>query len=321
MKNLLTILLLCVLGVCHAQQIPNADFDSVYIGGIDRIFQWTTADGVIMYSGELQNEVFPMVADSQYMGPGFLFSEMVWINRIAYQDPFSKNSIQIVTDLNRRKSDSTSFPSFILSGESFATDNQGYIDFFKSGYDFSYRPDSIKGYYKFEDSLPNVENTGRILLYLKKYKLQSGQTDTIAYLNSTKALTTSSNWRPFSVAIPYLSNEIPDSLSLSFFSSSMDSSFGMLWLDEIEFVYSSVRSTPPIKADIKLFPNPCQDILHIQNKDRKWTIMEIVHITGKSMLKGRFTSTISVSGLPSGYYFLKLNDLYGNSFYQAFQKI
>jgi hypothetical protein len=29
-----------------AQNIPNADFDSIYIGGIDRVYHWVTSDAV-----------------------------------------------------------------------------------------------------------------------------------------------------------------------------------------------------------------------------------------------------------------------------------
>ena len=47
-KYILVIILVLSVGKTNAQQFQNPSFDSVYIGGIDRLWNWITSDAAFM---------------------------------------------------------------------------------------------------------------------------------------------------------------------------------------------------------------------------------------------------------------------------------
>lgn len=64
-------------------------------------------------------------------------------------------------------------------------------------------------------------------------------------------------------------------------------------------------SSEKFDADaVTVYPNPARDILNIKNTEQNTTYI-ITDVTGKTVLKGRFSNTIDVSGLTTGMYFLK----------------
>ena len=60
---------------------------------------------------------------------------------------------------------------------------------------------------------------------------------------------------------------------------------------------------------INIFPNPTHDKLHINSKTEKWSSVEIIDFTGRSvLLNNSFNEqTIDISGLPRGVYLLRLS--------------
>ena len=60
---------------------------------------------------------------------------------------------------------------------------------------------------------------------------------------------------------------------------------------------------------INIFPNPTKDKLHINSKTEKWSSVEIIDFTGKTVLfNNSFNEqTIDISGLPNGVYLLRLS--------------
>ncbi|MBF01412.1 YCF48-related protein [Flavobacterium coralii] len=64
-------------------------------------------------------------------------------------------------------------------------------------------------------------------------------------------------------------------------------------------------SSEKFNADaVTIYPNPARDILNIDSTEQNTTYI-ITDVTGKTVLKGRFSNTIDVSGLTTGMYFLK----------------
>lgn len=285
------------------------------------MYQWITADGIAIYAGEYQDTVGTLFPDSSYDAEGFLFSEMLYATSLEYTLPYNSNSMKITSIPARKKKNGEPFPSFIISGDHLATDSLGYPDYFRSGYPFPYRPDSIRGYYMFSDSLSAIDNWGKVLLFLKKYDPQSGQTDTIAYLNSTLDLSPGLGWRPFSIAIPYLSSAVPDSLALSFFSSAIDGAFGVLWLDELEFVYGSASaSTLPEPPKVRIYPNPGRDLIRIKAEGIAIQKLSILDLGGRRVWTGSFDKAIPVSELARGMYFIEIWEKNGGHFTQKWIK-
>ncbi|MEL6625747.1 MAG: T9SS type A sorting domain-containing protein [Bacteroidota bacterium] len=323
MVKLKPILFLCILLLSQtqakAQQIPNAHFDSVYFGGIDRIFQWITSDGFAINAGSLGDTILPLEPNSSYFGPGFQFSELLFTVNSAYQDPFLNNSLQLTQNNSRVRKDSLPFPAFIINGEHLATDHMGYPDFFRSGNPFTFRPDSLTGYYKFTDSLSAVDNWGRVLLFLTKYDSLTQTTDTIAHLNSVLDLSPVDEWTRFSLAIPYLSSEIPDSMALTIFASVTPELFGVLGIDELTFVYDTATTYAGREAlnDWQIFPNPVSSVLYISPPEQGSYLYVVYDMYGREMIKGENLQQIDISSWGSGAYFLRVSQK-GKSFMTQF---
>jgi Leucine-rich repeat (LRR) protein len=81
---------------------------------------------------------------------------------------------------------------------------------------------------------------------------------------------------------------------------------------EITLLYNNTNNISAIEnanANIKIYPNPVKDELHIESGDLKIESVEILDLTGKKLLT--FNSQLSahsihVSALPQGIYFVKL---------------
>lgn len=58
----------------------------------------------------------------------------------------------------------------------------------------------------------------------------------------------------------------------------------------------------------KVYPNPTQDILNIENADNK--NFEIINALGRVVLNGNYTTPIDIQNLSKGYYLLKINSTY-----------
>ncbi|MEO1414951.1 MAG: T9SS type A sorting domain-containing protein [Bacteroidota bacterium] len=312
MVKLKPILFLLALLLCQsqskAQQIPNANFDSVYFGGIDRIFEWITSDGFAINAGSLGDTILTLEPDTSYLGPGFQFSELLFTVNGAFQDPFLNNSLILTQSNTRVRKDSLPFPTFIINGEHLATDHLGYPDFFRSGNPFTYRPDSLTGYYKFTDSLSAVDNWGRILLFLTKYDSLTQTTDTIAHLNSVLELSPVDEWTYFSLEIPYLSNEMPDSMALTIFASAAPGIFGVLGVDELAFVYDSATTHSQDKSikDWHIFPNPVKSLLNIFPPTQDDFLFVVQDMYGREIIVGESQRQIDVSSWGNGAYFLRI---------------
>jgi len=71
-KHLLTLLFLGGLAqTISAQCLPNPSFDSVYFGGIDRVFEWITSDGILLNNGFYNDTVNNLQPNTCFDASGF----------------------------------------------------------------------------------------------------------------------------------------------------------------------------------------------------------------------------------------------------------
>ena len=135
----------------QAQQFQNPSFDSVYFGGIDRIWFWIPGDATLNLSPSTGDTVQPHQSNQLFssMGEHMLFGQMVDV----YQPtPYSNVCIKLPTR-SYKKMDGSPYETFIVNGDHFYTGNDGYIDFSKSGEPFTYRPGQsnwLLSIYRFE---------------------------------------------------------------------------------------------------------------------------------------------------------------------------
>ncbi|REJ85328.1 MAG: T9SS C-terminal target domain-containing protein [Bacteroidetes bacterium] len=288
-----------------AQNIPNASFDSICVCAIDRVFQWITSD---LYNVH-QDTVVPLDPDSYYppytvMQNMAMFS--VQLNYFDTNPAHNTYSLKLITNDTIFYPDGSLLRGFITNGDAFYTGPDGLIDFKKGGTPFPHRPSHILGKYKFEDTLTAVPHFGLVKVLLKKYNSSSGNIDTIGVADSGFALAYNLTWTDFRIPISYLNNDTPDSIVVLIQSSSVSPAPTTLWIDDIEFEFSTGTDEIEKHSSVQVFPNPAQTELHLIFRDFQDSEYRITDIQGRLLLQGRATSIIDISKLIPGQYQLEL---------------
>ncbi|HRZ50283.1 MAG TPA: hypothetical protein P5338_12905, partial [Bacteroidales bacterium] len=180
-KQLLLVLIFSVLGLASlpAQNIPNASFDSIYIGGIDRVYQWITSDAVYFSN----DTVVPYTPNTFYpplSGNHHFLVKTVLVNYLDTTPQHYLHSLMLNNLQELKYPGGGQFTSFIVNGEQFYSDAAGFMDYRLCGSPFPYRPAYICGSYKFYDSLAPGPDFGRVEALLKRWDPIAGNIDTIA---------------------------------------------------------------------------------------------------------------------------------------------
>ncbi|MCF8373840.1 MAG: T9SS type A sorting domain-containing protein [Bacteroidales bacterium] len=288
----------------YSQNIENANFDSLCICAIDRIWDWVSSDTYYFINDTAQ----PHTPNTFY-GGGMMDVHMVFNTAaINYDDDsiHAMNSVKIFTRPDLVYPDGEKFRGFLANGNHFYTDNNGWMDFRKGGSPFPYRPYSMKGMYKFEDSLSMIDEYGKAIVLLKKYDSLTNTIDTVGYAESTIELNPTMVWSPFELIIDYYNSAIPDSVVVIFASSSMGSDPTTLWVDDISFEYVTKIEESPRNDEISIFPNPCSDILFISNGENENLSYRISSIDGTLIKNGLLSNRISLANFQSGIYVLTI---------------
>ena len=311
----LSILLLILPMAIKSQNIQNASFDSVYIGGIDRLFGWISSDAWGMnINGDT---VLPMQPNHYYQAVGLSLHEVFNTVQLEYAGATPGGSaVRLYSKAAYIHDYGYFFPGFIVNGNHFYTDNNGYIDLIRCGEPFPFRPDKLKGYYKFEDSLSVIDNYGVAEVILKKYNTSTNQIDTIGYAHSGLILNPTLNWTPFEINIDYYDNVTPDSIIVAFYSSA----FGprtTFWIDDISFDYYNAEIEHNLKEKINIFPNPTEGSIYINSVEKDFFI-EVFATNGESIAKYRNRNEINLSELERGLYIICIEK---NNAEKSFHKI
>ena len=287
------------------QNIQNPSFDSVYIGGLDRIFDWITSDGFGL--GQGNDTIQPLDPNTVYDASGFYYSEV--INAISFRNtPYSQNAIAIESRPSYRKENGDFFESFIVNGSRFTTDNDGYIDFSTAGAPFAYRPTKLKGWYTFIDTTSLSPNFGECIVLLKKYNSITQVSDTIGYSLDNVNFPLSSNWASFEIPINYVSNDLPDSIVIAFVASYEPTAHATFEVDELSFDIE-VNSLGDTEVGLKtlVYPNPSQDNIYVkvfQNKN--YANYKLMDLQGRTVQSGVFAKTLPIHDISPQVLILQL---------------
>ncbi|MGE5425146.1 MAG: T9SS type A sorting domain-containing protein, partial [Syntrophothermus sp.] len=148
-----------------------------------------------------------------------------------------------------------------------------------SGFPFTGRPQSLNGNWQY---MAFGEDMGYISVLLTKWN--GTARDTIAF-NYFVLEGMVMSWRSFSIPIDYLSNEHPDSamvvLSASNANGAVTAVASYLYVDNLTFT-DSVSGTGDLKIQgIKIYPNPCTDLLTVSNQNHQALSAEIIDFQGR----------------------------------------
>jgi hypothetical protein len=292
----------------RSQQVPNADFDSLCICAIDRVWQWVCSD---VYSFQ-QDTAQGFTPNTLYTNSNSELHFAMGTVQLNYEDMDSTgnfSSVKLLTRSNLVFQDGSPFRAFIINGEHFYTDASGHIALNRCGTPFAFRPDSVAGWYKFEDSLSSINEFGKVQVLLKKFNTISNSIDTIGFAESSNELSPASQWARFSIPIQYVSSNIPDSMVVVFFSSSGSGKPTSLRLDKIQFIYSSVGMHEIAESSGKyIFPNPAHDFICFNSDIGKQSRFNIFDVMGNLVHSGIASNNIDIQSLPDGCYLLRVFD-------------
>ena len=291
----------------NAQNILNPSFDSVYFGGIDRVFDWITSDGVMMYSGSFNDTVPPLSPNTFYDATGFQFSELLWNTNQVDSTPFSSLAMEVFARPKIYRQNGSHFESFVINGNHFYTDGDGYLDLSRSGIPFPHRPSAINGQYRFTDSTSTGTNFGKCIVLLSTWNSLLHQRDTIAFLNSSSDLNPSAGWSSFSIPIPYQSSQIPDSIMVAFFGNAQPQNPSSFKIDELWFTYGGIGLNEQKDiSTIEIFPNPACHSITFSNTSSRYSTCKFYNQAGALITEKKFSNPLDISELPSGEYILEI---------------
>jgi hypothetical protein len=299
-------LILLLPSVGKSQQIANGSFDSLCVCALDRVYHWVTSD--IHYLN--QDTAQPFAPNAHFTTDNMELHIAMNTVQLNYDNADSlgfAHSVKILSRPGLNYLSGDIFRGFLINGDHFYTDDQGYIDLQRCGVAFPYRPDSISGIYKFEDSLSPSAEYGQAKVLLKKFNAATQSMDTIGYAESYHELSPASQWTRFSMPIHYISSSTPDSIVVAFFSSTSSGRPTTLWLDDVQFIYSSSGiGISEDNAQKIIFPNPSENLIYLADDIQMPCKYKIFNSSGTILQQGTFQNHINIQTLPKGCYILKI---------------
>ena len=320
MKKALLILLAALGSLNHigAQNILNPSFDSVYFGGIDRLFDWITSDGILFSTGTQGDTALPLQPLTAYTATGFQFHEVIWVGNRIVPSPLSSAAIELQSQPHWKKIDGSFYESFISNGNYFYTDSLGYPDLSRCGIPFTARPLALNGFYRYTDSSASANTRGKCIVLLKRWNATTHRADTIAYAENSTALQPTSSIQPFTIALNYRSAATPDTLMVAFLATSNPAVPATLWLDALFLSYTSVSIATDAIIGISIWPNPVATQLRFAGSIPQTATITLCDAQGKTVLRAHFQKALDVRLLPAGMYLVRLENngklLYCGSF-------
>lgn len=315
-KALLFLFLICRFSLLNAQNVQNASFDSVYLGGIDRMHEWITSDSFLF---SINDTVQPMTPYTHYVSTTMQFHELLVSSQLEYTNTFDGPfAIKLISLNGKVKVDGSAFKGYVVNGNHFYTDSVGYIDFKKCGEPFPHRPSKLRGHYKFNNTSPALTNFGKAHVLLKKYNTSTQQIDTIGYGQGSVQFFPIGNWTAFELPITYFSSQIPDSLVLAFESSAfgLSSEFSV---DSLGFYYPSPGSVNNMNASIVApYTFNASSKQLILSQDANLKALQLFDNNGRKLLSLQSPSqVVSLATIKQGIYFVNCISNNGdNKFYK-----
>ena len=189
------------------------------------------------------------------------------------------------------------------------------------------KPLELKGFYRYTENDVQyngedlVQDTAHVYVFAKKWNAASQQNDTIG--RGHILLTKADFWTAFTCPVYYVSNDMPDSVTIRLAPTEryLGQSMGLCpntsdgWCSYFTVDNLSLSETVGINdtktAQFSIFPNPANDRVYIatasQTQAIQYTIVDATGRTIKSQTSYIAGEAIDISTLQSGIYFLVVN--------------
>lgn len=284
MKLHFTVLILLSTIALFSQNVKNSSFESWYFGGFLQIpIGWSTSNEFTAHEG-----IYSVSPDT-----------------ISYDSNYSVKIETVNIGFGNLP-----YAGYIVNGSLFPIGNNDFQKIIYAGEAFPYCPSKLTGYYKYTSS-STIEDWGHAYVILKKYDVDSAKIDTIG-IGSNILLNPSESFKYFEIYIDYLQKDmVPDSVVVAFYSTYPNSPTegGKLWIDDIQFEFSSNISEQDDIELIHLYPNPANNICYITSQSKKIKSIEIVNAIGQSSgmyMVNDSLFQLDISMMKSGVYYVRI---------------
>lgn len=181
---------------------------------------------------------------------------------------------------------------------------------FTGGVDFTLRPDSLVGWYKYVPQGNDAGATANVFL------LKNSGNDTVGVGNFT-APSAQPTWTRFAVAVNYLLPDAPE--KAIFIVTSGQASGGVvdtkMYIDDLDLIYNTVGISNVNKAAINSYPNPVVDRVSFNLGNMEKANISLFNIIGGKVLDAKLSKeqrTLNIAHLPAGTYVWQIKDAKGN---------
>jgi hypothetical protein len=177
----------------------------------------------------------------------------------------------------------------------------------KSGFPCTQRPSALTGKWQF---MAQGNDPGFIAVYFTKWNTVSKKRDVIGTgVDTLKGM--AMTWTSFSIPITFSSAVTPDSCIIFLSASStVPIQYSYLFVDDLSFDTSSDVYENAATAKFKSFPNPVQNVLHINlNALADIQGIQIVNLQGQvvcSPATNQHMQVMDVNFLATGIYFIRV---------------
>ena len=200
-------------------------------------------------------------------------------------------------------------PGLLLSGDP----NAG-----TEGYPFTGRPEALTGQWRFS---PVGIDLGAINITLSRWDPGSNERVTIGY-GDAGVVDLIEEWETFTATIQYLSEEIPDTATISIVTGTGGNPGTTLWVDDLAFTtFTAVDEQVRVPA-LALYPSPAVEQLHV-NCEVEMREVQVLDATGRIVLSRSVSATtlaLDVRSMPAGVYHLRMMPRTGPPAYRSFVK-
>lgn len=250
-----------------------------------------------------------------------------WVDRGDYQDPenwYSLNPLVVfgyqpsttlssdaysgnnAVQLKSQASPFQDIPGLMASGPILTP--AGDVDFSQIKFAFSARPKSLVFYYKYA---PADGDSCNFYMALTKWNESTQKTDTIGDVVFQKGDSVNEYTR-VEANINYYTNAQPDS-ALLIITSSIDGfnpyPGSTLLIDELSLSYSTGIANDEYLKEVKVYPNPVNDVLFVSNTKSKLLKVKLTSLLGETLHDetcGANSLNINMQHFSSGIYLLEI---------------
>lgn len=195
-------------------------------------------------------------------------------------------------------------PGFITTGRFEFNAISQTADLYGGTY-FPYRPDKVKGYFKYQPA--NSTDNCVVGAFLLKYS-GSSISDTVGYAEFYSSDTVTS-YTKFEADFQYLTNQTPDSLQLTVLSTDFDDPVdgSQMFVDSLSIEFTTGTSVNLMDEKTSVYPNPNSGTFFLEaDKGNK---IEIYDMAGKLVYRKKLIKNkqkINLNNLPKASYIVKI---------------